>query len=320
MAAERPRKSHFLPQFYLAGFTASGRVDDDLYVVDQATLREWPSCPKKAATERDLYVVELGPGEDPDVIEKIFSRLEGEFSRVLRDIIARRELPRDAVDFNWFLNFVASTATRIPHMREVMAGVIDKATKAELRQQLATAEGWARFREVVVAAGHQLRNVQHEVYKRFAESEGYSVNLDQTTHVQMMVTQLIDALLPALAERHWSLGIADDDVPDFVCSDMPVGVFPVRGADIGKPINLLSRETMLSFPINRRLVALARYNKRSPVQVVTAPGVRLFNYWTISSARQVFSPSPDFSLMTPPGDVWGKAELLEFLRRMKPGA
>ena len=34
MTAKRPRKSHYLPKFYLAGFTASGLVEDCLYVFD----------------------------------------------------------------------------------------------------------------------------------------------------------------------------------------------------------------------------------------------------------------------------------------------
>src|SRR5207253_2969527 len=104
---------------------------------------------------------------------------------------------------------------------------------------------------------------------------------------------------PALAERSWSLGIATDDAPDFICSDMPVGVFAAKGADIGKPLTLLSRRTVLSFPINRHLVAFARYEKRGPVQMVLPPGVALTNYWTLSGALQVFSPAPEFSFMTP---------------------
>jgi hypothetical protein len=141
MTAQRPRKSHYLPKFYLAGFTANGEAEADLYVFDQTTLREWPSCPNKAATERDFYVVDLGPTEDPDVMEKVFSRLEGDFSRVVRDIIARRQLPTDDADFNWFLNFAASMVARTPRTRKLAAGAIDKATKAELRKVLSTPEG-----------------------------------------------------------------------------------------------------------------------------------------------------------------------------------
>jgi len=245
----------------------------------------------------------------------VFSRLEGDFSLVVRDIIARRQLPTDNVDFNWFLNFVASMVARTPRTRNVAAGAIDKATKAELRKALATPEGWARFRKVCVEAGNQVGEQEYEEYKRIADSEDYTANFDQTSHVKMMATHMIDALLPALAQRHWSLGIATDDAPSFVSSDMPVGVFPARGADIGKPMTLLTPATVLSFPINRRLVALARYERRGNVQEVTAPGVRLINYWTIAGARQVFSSTSDFSFMTPDRAICGKGELVALLKR-----
>jgi hypothetical protein len=315
MKSERPRKSHYLPRFFLAGFTACGEVGGDLYVFDQTTGQSWLSSPRKAVTERDFYVVDLGPAEDPDVMEKILSRLEGEFSRVLRDIITKKRLPSGGEDFNWFLNFVASTVTRIPRTRKIASSAIDKAMKAELRQALATREGWTQFRQVCAAAGRQVRDDQYEEYRQVAESEDYSADLDQTSHVQMMVTHMMDALLPALAERSWALGIATDDAPDFICSDVPVGVWPVKGADVGKPLTFLSRNTVLSFPITRRLVAIARYESQKPVRLVIPKGVSLFNTWTLSEARQIFSPAPDFSYLTLDGTIGGKADLREYHRR-----
>jgi hypothetical protein len=315
MTAHRPRKSHYLPKFYLTGFTVNGKAEDDLYVFDQTTLRDWRSSPNKAATQRDFYVVDLGPTEDPDVMEKVFSRLEGDFCRVVGDIIEHGQLPKDDVDFNWFLNFVASMVTRTPRTRRVAACAVDKASKVQLRKVLATREGWTQFREVCVETGHQVGDHEYAAYKSFADSDDYTVDLDQTSHIQMMVTHMMDELLPALAKRHWSLGIATDDAPDLICSDMPIGVFPAKGSDISKPLTLLSRGTVLSVPINRRLIALARYERRGDLQAVTAPGVRLMNYWTISGARQVFSPAPDFSFMTLDGRIYGKAQLAALLQR-----
>jgi hypothetical protein len=317
MAKEnRPRKSHYLPKFYLAGFTASGQVNDTLYVLDQATGREWPSCPANSATERDFYVVDLGPGEDPDMMEKCLSHLEGEFSGVVRDIIARERLP-EGQDFAWFLNFVASMVVRIPRTRKVVSAVTDKASKEHLRNALATRDGWADFRQVLASAGRSVADEEYEQFKRFADGEDYSVNLDQTSHVQMMAKQMIDALLPPLAQRHWTLIIAADDAPDLICSDMPVGVWPDKSADFSKPITLLSAGTVLSFPLTRRLIAVARYEKRKPVLGVGAPGVALFNTWTLSDARRVFSPGPDFSFLLPDKTIGRKADLQEIHRRRR---
>jgi hypothetical protein len=316
MKPNRPRKSHFLPKFYLAGFTDSGDVADDLHVFDQSTDREWLSSPAKAAVERDFYVVDLGPDEDPDMMEKCLAHLEGEFSRILRIIISQQQLPAGE-DFNLFLNFVALMVTRIPHTRKVIGRVVDRVSKEDLRRTLATREGWTQFRKVCEAAGHAVADDEFEKFQRVANGEDYSVDFDQTTHVQVMAKDMIDALLPALAERTWALGIATPDAPDFICSDVPVGVWPARGADWGKPTTLTSPNTVLSMPVSRRLIAMARYDAQNPLRVVTPPGVALCNTWTLSGAKQIFSATPDFAFLKPNGGVGGRADLREHYRRIR---
>src|SRR5262249_9373605 len=59
----------------------------------RTATRLWPSSPANSAAERDFHVVELGPGDDPDMMEKILSQLEGEFSRVVRHIVVQKRLP-----------------------------------------------------------------------------------------------------------------------------------------------------------------------------------------------------------------------------------
>jgi len=318
MKENRPRKSHYLPKFYLAGFTASGKVDDNLYVLDQASGRDWTSSPAKAATERDLYVVDLGPSENPDMVEKCLGNLEGDFASVVRGIIERQQLPTGD-DFNWFLNFVALMVARIPRTRKVVAQVVDRKSKDDLLKQLATREGWNQFREVCGSAGHKIADDEYEEFKRVASSEDYTADFDQTTHVQMMVKQMMDALLPDLAKRNWSLGIAADEAPDLICSDFPVGVWPAKSAELAKPITLQSPNTVLSFPITRRLIAIARYERQCPVLGIIPQGIAMFNTWTLFQARQVFSPAPDFTYRRFDGTIGGKADLLEFHRRRLGG-
>jgi hypothetical protein len=308
MKPNRPRKSHFLPKFYLAGFTQSGDVSGDLFVVDRTTGRAWTSSPAKAATQRDLYVVDLGPTEDPDVAEKCLGALECRFSEVVRWLVANRRLPAGE-GFDWFLNFVALMVTRIPRTRKVVAKAVDHGAKGELRSLFSTPEGWSRFKEVLANQGQQINDGEYEHFRRLAFSEDYSVDLDQTTHVQMMVKQLMDVLLPALAERNWSLGIAVDEALDFICSDVPVSVWPAVGVDPSSPITVLTRNTVLTFPITRRLIAIARYEGIKPVLGVKAEGVAMFNRWTLSEARQLFSPGPDFAYLRLDGTIGGKADL-----------
>src|SRR5260370_18814289 len=135
--SERSRMHHYVPSFHLAGFTSSGDESGDLYVLDQARAEEWKSSPRKTARQRDFYAVDVGPSEDPSLMEQILGRLEGQFSHVVRDIIEQKRLPSDA-DFDCFLNFVALMTVRIPRTRQVTSLAIDRELKEKLRQVLAT--------------------------------------------------------------------------------------------------------------------------------------------------------------------------------------
>lgn len=309
--ASRPRKHHYLPKFYLAGFTHSGDVHGDLYVLDLSAIKEWKSSPEQTANQRDFYAVDLGPTEDPSMMEQILGRLEAKFSRVIRKIVENERLP-SGIDFDWFLNFVALMAVRIPRTRKLFSHVTDRVMKDQLRRQLASVEGWKQFKQVVEIDGKKIRDDEYEAYRRFANSEEYNVDLDQTSHVQMMV-DMVDPLLPALAARNWYLGIAADDAPDLICSDFLVSEWPTKSADLTKPLTLTSPGTFLTFPITRRLIALATFERKPPVVEVNQEGIALFNTITARQARQLFAPGPDFTYLAHDKSIKRKSDLLQFL-------
>jgi len=312
--ANRSRKHHYLAKFQLAHFTHSGEAHGDLYVFDLAEVRAWKSSPEQAANQRDYYAVDLGPNEDPSAMEHILGRLEGECSRVLREIVEQERLPRGD-DLECLLNFVALTAVRIPRTRKLVSHITDEVLKNHLRGTLASPDDWQQFRQVLENQGRQLRDDEYEVYRQFSLGGDYSVDLDQTSHVQMMV-KMIDPLLHALAARHWSLGIAGEDAPDLIYSDAPVSGWPTRHADSARPLTLNSPNTVLSFPITRRLIVLATFEKRPSILEVNRQGIAGFNAFTATGARQIFTAGPEFTYLARDKTI-RKLDLLQFLRKQQ---
>jgi hypothetical protein len=90
--SEIARKHHFIPVFYLAGFTQSGDENDALWVLDQAQGKQWQSKPRAIAFQRDFYRVE-GSGVEADAVEKAFGELEGKAARILARIREDQRLP-----------------------------------------------------------------------------------------------------------------------------------------------------------------------------------------------------------------------------------
>lgn len=69
MTDSTPRWHHYLPAFYLTGFTASQRRDDSLLVLDMEQRKEWRSKPDKLAYIRNYYHVEV-PNLAVDKVER----------------------------------------------------------------------------------------------------------------------------------------------------------------------------------------------------------------------------------------------------------
>ena len=63
------RSHHYVPAFYLAGFTDTGTRDGFLWVSDRETERTWRSKPDEAGCERDFYRIYL-EGLRPDAVER----------------------------------------------------------------------------------------------------------------------------------------------------------------------------------------------------------------------------------------------------------
>src|SRR5450755_3787132 len=69
-----PRRHHYVPQCWLAGFTETGENDGRLWVTDFSRQRQWPATPANAGHIRDFYRLS-DPAPDPVVVEKFFSLL-----------------------------------------------------------------------------------------------------------------------------------------------------------------------------------------------------------------------------------------------------
>jgi hypothetical protein len=66
-----PRRHHYAPRCWLAGFTETGEPDGRLWVTDLARRKQWVTSPGNAGFVRDFYRL---PGEnlDPVMAEKTF--------------------------------------------------------------------------------------------------------------------------------------------------------------------------------------------------------------------------------------------------------
>jgi hypothetical protein len=292
--SNQPRKHHYVPQFYLAGFTASGTVEGDLHVVDTTLLKSWVAKPKDAAHKRDFHKVETSPTNDAMTVEKNLGELEGKWSGVLRKVLEQHSLPNDE-DFADLMVFIAFMAVRVPRIRDKTSDFLD-----EVRKKEDFAREWLK---------QQGQCVDPAPATDFGE-------FDQTWHVRNMICAAID-LAPLLSLRIWNLWVAEDHAPDLICSDCPVAprwASPVQGP-YSPAFGTLS--TIVSLPLSKRMAMVSMLEVNVGTRTLGRNEVAQLNSATAMYARQLYCPESDFVWVMTDGQVGQKADLLHVLRRSR---
>lgn len=309
-----PRKHHFVPQFYLKQFAIPGTDEGTLFVFDLRQGKSMPreSNPRCSGFSRNLYTIKQDVTGDSMFVEKELGKLEAKWSQVLQALIRSRSMPDDEA-FGDLMLFVAFLAVRVPRIRNCISKFIDQVSKSILQLTLATVHGRGEFRKDLEMQGRFLTDKQFEGLILFAQSDSYEVDYEKTWHVQGMIEMAI-TLAPLLSVRKWSLLVADEGAPDFVCSDSPVSLDWIKRGECMHSPGFATRNTILTVPLCRRLALASTFEIDMSQVCLGREGVASINGMTIRHASQVYSPVPDFA-WTFDGNVKSSTQLLGNLAR-----
>jgi len=75
-----PRKHHYLPQFYLRGFSANRR---SIFQIEKQGGRAYLSSIRDTAAIRDYHELDTEEAKDPTVIEKRLAQVEAQLAEAL---------------------------------------------------------------------------------------------------------------------------------------------------------------------------------------------------------------------------------------------
>jgi len=286
----RSRMHHYLPVWYLAGFTPSGRTNGRLWVHDlRADGRVWKAAPQTVARERDLYTVASGPTE-PDWFERELAKYDDEHANLVRTVCQSRQLTTESLDD--LLGFLALTYTRSPGMWAGMGHHIQQQTGLPVEKAVDDPENWRWLSEWL---GQPLSAI-HTVVMDHAGGEART----QLFHV-CLIDVLRDLMRPLLKSRHWSLCVARDYV---VCSSSPLGIaWPVGHPSSRRP-KLGDEGATLTFPLDRHTALVSGLGDHCSVRHVCRSAVAQINSQTLRALEThamwppfAFAPAKQFYCM-----------------------
>ncbi|MBZ0102684.1 MAG: DUF4238 domain-containing protein, partial [Thermoanaerobaculia bacterium] len=286
------RAHHYVPGFYLAGFTPSGRRDDFLWVHDRQEGRQFRARPDATGFENDFYRVDLD-GLPPDAVERdVLARFDDEGADVLARIARDRALPTGK-ELEALVRFIAISIVRTPGFRKFFLRSKEEMARFHLRFTLAHPQAYEAFKKDMEREGKPIREeMNRETLLAFIdEPSRYQIVFDPIVAIRNLL-EMHEALFPVIAARTWSLFEAGED--DFIASDNPVSVV-ATSPDAGPFFGFGVKETEITFPLSRSLALVGSFHDQGVVSRIERKLVGLLNRRTLDSAQRfVYSSGPRY--------------------------
>lgn len=290
------KKHHFVPVSHLALFTQDGTKESILWVFDQKYGKQWDSVPGSVGFQKHLYRVDL-PETEPDAIEDAFADVEDNVAPIIKEICISKKIP-EGEEYNWLINYVALLAERTPVRRDVFTKPMQDITKIMSQMMLATPERFESIKRRMKADGVEINdNVSYEDMRKFILEENYTISFDNNTHINNLLTA-IDAIIPPLGARNWTVAYSPPEIGDFICSDNPVSLHWTTQKERGfwsSPGHGLT-ETEVSVPLSSRIMLLGRFEEfPSNITIKSKRNLAILNSYTgMHADRFIYSKENDF--------------------------
>ena len=241
----RVKNQHYVPQFYLKGFSADGK---NVFVFDAKKM--FKTGVANIGNEQLFYELPPGPSgsDDSQVFEKAFSVLEAGYSNAVQELLSEVELrgrftPGPSERNLGVAHFLAMQFCRTREFRDTHARMLEQlgnviANKHEFARQHMAAQGEVIEVEPPLKARH----------RRDGTSPACGFHLQR----------LLCRTSHAGASRHIWLIAQDDTSQPLFTSDAPVIRYPHVSHPLYGGSGLASRGVEILFPLSSRYVLVLR--------------------------------------------------------------
>ena len=212
-----PKRQHYLPKFYLEGFTRDGMVA----VFDRDTNEIRVQPPVNTCVIGNFYTIEDAEGRKRFELEKLLSDYESKASLVVKKLEATESINAD--ERSDLAIFVAFAACRTPDLVDSLKIFTSGLIKDMSRQMFADIEvvkERMRGKPDAPLSEEQLEAEARQLVE-FAQGGYYEVKTHHPWAVGMAMTMALK-IAPIFAGRDWEVLHRGSEKNSFVTTDAPV--------------------------------------------------------------------------------------------------
>nr|WKN39241.1 DUF4238 domain-containing protein [Tunicatimonas sp. TK19036] len=280
MKKNTPRKHHFIPQYYLKGFSIPN--SEKVWVYDKEDKQKEPFSPniEKIATERDFYKLNLYEGdEDTRVLEDYFAnKIEGPANLILDKILKKERI--DILDKDIMSFYIYSMIRRVPDAKKRAKQIIPTLSDSMLKETKEMIESNPKFQNYTISEKEFLLNYAKEFIQEQSDNPS-AIFLKPSKSSSTLV------VLKTMMAMNWYFLYTTDNY--FLTCDNPV--FTHR---LGNGLT----QGELTLPISKNIALWAtkinRYPNERSYQLASARRLKEINRRTIHNAtRFVYSSAKE---------------------------
>jgi Protein of unknown function (DUF4238) len=287
---DEPGKHHFLPKFWLSGFTDTGEKNGHLWVTDFSRQRQWRSSPAKVGYIEDFYRLS-DQQPDPLAVETALAKIETAVAPILRGVDRELRPPtRDELDV--LLDFMAIQWARVPGFRPFTLKIMKSACRSQLTKGLQSPEAWAALLKRAGISGEDSDAVYKDM-REIEQSKDWPTTPGTGWYIQKAF-RAAEKIGPLLRARHW--GTAFSPSGSFIASDTPVIIEGPKGEMVG-----FRNAEIITYPLSRHVYLYGTYGPKGQHRTNRKEISRLNTLTMLMAGSQVYSRVSDFSWMDETG-------------------
>lgn len=248
-----PKRQHYLPRFYLDGFTTDGLVA----VYDREKNEVRKQQPKDTAVIGHFYTMEDAAGRRRFEIEALLSEYESKASPVIKKLAAKGNITADErSDLAIFMALGAMRTPDIVQSLQLMNSDMTLEMAKRIYADVDRVEADLRLNPAYAGKSDEEVRVEAEAMVNLVQTDGLSVTTNEKWAVGMAIKMSL-AVAPTFAGRDWVIVHRDNDRKSFVTTDAPVVLTttePRESSIYG--IGFGNADALVAFPLTQSCVLM----------------------------------------------------------------
>lgn len=291
MKPKLPKKHHYIPQFYMKGFSQDS---NNLWVYDKKSKN--PNDVKKLTTktiafENNFYTY-LSIHKTKETMEDMFCQMEGLAANVINKIANGHEIDsQEKADLAVFISFLW---LRTPKSKKRMAKMTTNLYEQVSRKSIAMTPN-QKLIDFFATRGKVMTDKEIDELKEFATDEKrsrFALKIPQNYWIKEMLQLGMD-ITPTFQMCDWEFCVTDKPYA-FITSDNPFMLIPSEPVHPFYGLGLLTPGAKKVLPLNSKVCLVMHEPKKNPINTyrkVDKDFFRMVNMFSYKNAKRfVFSP------------------------------